>query len=137
MKETLEDLRQEVKLLEDLYHTLQFSDKFKEPALKIEIILVDIQKVNKRIDEILQTVKESMEPSPLDLIDKKIKGFRFTAYKYNNIYYADDPMDKYIGVVGTIVSYDSRYNSYKVSFKDNLEDKWAYPAELITEHLID
>ena len=102
MKETLDDLRQEVKLLEDLYHTLQFSDKFKESALKIEIILVDIQRVNKRIDEILQTVKESIEFSPLDLIGKKIKGFSFTSYNHNNVYYAHDPMDKYIGVVGTI-----------------------------------
>ena len=137
MKETLEDLRQEVKLLEDLYHTLQFSDKFKEPALKIEIILADIQRVNKRIEEILQTVKESMEPSPLDLIGKKIKGFRFTAYKYNNIYYSDYSMGRCVGVIGTIVSYDSKYNSYRVLFKDHFEASWAYPAELITEHLID
>ena len=137
MKETLEDLRQEVKLLEDLYHTLQFSDKFKEPALKIEIILADIQRVNKRIEEILQTFKQSMKPSSLDLIGKRIKGFRFTAYKYNNIYYSDYSMGRCVGVIGTIVSYDSKYNSYRVLFKDHFEASWAYPAELITEHLID
>ena len=131
MKETLEDLRQEVKLLEDLYHILQFSDKFKEPALKIEIILADIQRVNKRIEEILQTVKESMEPSPLDLIGKKVRGFFFKTRPgctYNS------NVEKHLGEEGKITHYYSPYNSYEVHFKT---DYWFYPAELITEHLID
>lgn len=131
MKETLDDLRQEVKLLEDLYHTLQFSDKFKEPALKIEIILADIQRVNKRIDEILQTVKESIEPSPLDLIGKKVRGFSFET-RLNCNYNSN--VEKHLGEVGEIIYYNPPYNSYQVRFKT---DSWFYPAELITEHLID
>jgi hypothetical protein len=131
MKETLEDLRQEVKLLEDLYHTLQFSDKFKESALKIEIILADIQRINKRIEEILQTVKKSIEFPSLALIGKKVRGFSFKTRPgctYNS------NVKKHLGEEGKIIHYYPPYNSYQVQFET---DFWFYPAELITEHLID
>lgn len=131
MKETLDDLRQEVRLLEDLYHTLQFSDKFKESVLKIDIILADIQRINKRIEEILQTVKKSIESSPLDLVGKKVRGFSFKTRPNCNY---NSNVEKHLGEVGKIVDYYARYNSYQVQFKT---DYWFYPAELITEHLID
>ena len=131
MKETLDDLKYEIQLLEDLYQALQFSDKFTEPAFKIEIILADIQRVNKRIEEILQTVKESIEPSPLDLIGKKVRGFSFET-RLNCTYNSN--VEKHLGEVGEIIYYDRPYNSYQVQFKT---DYWFYPAELITEHLID
>jgi predicted AlkP superfamily phosphohydrolase/phosphomutase len=64
------------------------------------------------------------------LIGKKIKGFKFDSGK---VYYSH-LMDKHIGEIGTIINYDDNQNYFDVDFGYK---QWAYPAELIEQHLVE
>ena len=64
------------------------------------------------------------------LIGKKVKGFKFDI---DNMYYSY-LMDKHIGQIGTIISYDDKQNYCNVDFGYK---QWAYPAELIEQHLVE
>jgi hypothetical protein len=66
------------------------------------------------------------------LIGKKVKGFKFEK-EDGRIYYSHYMNDK-IGSIGIITEYDKEYNTYKVAFEN---DFWAYPAELIEQHLVE
>ena len=63
------------------------------------------------------------------LIGKKVKGFKF---EVDNIYYSY-LMDKHIGQIGTIINYDDTQKYFDVDFGYK---QWAYPAELIEQHLV-
>jgi predicted AlkP superfamily phosphohydrolase/phosphomutase len=63
------------------------------------------------------------------LIGKKVKGFKFDV---DNIYYSY-LMDKHIGEIGTIINYDDNQKYFDVDFGYK---QWAYPEELIEQHLV-
>jgi hypothetical protein len=70
----------------------------------------------------------------MNLIGKKVKGFKFEDCKYNWIPY-NEAMDKYIGEVGEIIKYENSLKSYTVKFfKDHY---WQYPEDQIEAHLVD
>lgn len=69
------------------------------------------------------------------LIGRKVKGFKFSNVKHNEIGYFRS-MDECVGCEGEIIKYFDTYNSYLVKFGDN-PNTWCYPAELIEQHLID
>jgi hypothetical protein len=64
------------------------------------------------------------------LIGKKVRGFKFDV---DNMYYSY-LMDKHIGQIGTIINYDDKQKYYDVDFGYK---QWAYPAELIEQHLVE
>lgn len=51
--ETLDDLKREIVLLDDLRIALQVSQTFPDIGGKVDIILSDMQRVNSRISELL------------------------------------------------------------------------------------
>jgi hypothetical protein len=66
-----------------------------------------------------------------DLIGKKVKGFKFE--DTNKICYVNF-MDRHIGEIGEITSYNPKSNFYRVDFPN---DYWFYPAEEIEKHLVE
>lgn len=69
---------------------------------------------------------ELPESNPKDLINRKVRGFKFNAHFYV------DKMDNYLGEVGIITGVDSAM--CKVQFKD---DYFFYPTSLIHYHLVE
>jgi hypothetical protein len=65
-----------------------------------------------------------------NLIGKKVRGFKFDV---DNIYYSY-LMDKHIGEIGTIINYDDNQKYFDVDFGYK---QWAYPEELIEQHLVE
>lgn len=72
------------------------------------------------------TTKEELREG---YIGRRVVGFKFDSQP--NCGYVSD-MDDYIGVVGTIVCYNSDYNTFEVKFKDGL---WNYPADIVIKQL--
>lgn len=69
----------------------------------------------------------------MELIGKKVRGFKFESYDSGNPYYSQH-MDKHINEIGLIVSYQERKDLYVVDFSGK---RWEYPANLIKEHLVE
>jgi hypothetical protein len=67
-----------------------------------------------------------------NLIGKKIKGFKFES---TSTVMFNDRMNDYTKRVGVIESYNRHHDCYSVYFSDF--EYWAYPAELIEQHLVD
>ena len=62
-------------------------------------------------------------------IGKEMIGFKFDSViscEYSDL------MDDYIGVVGTIIEWDSYYNIFVVEFEELI---WCYPADLVIKQL--
>lgn len=68
-----------------------------------------------------------------DLIDKKVRGFRFENDVHRQFHYIPD-MDKYIGAIGVIITVSERHKNCRIKFEDG--DAWYYPLELIDQHLL-
>jgi hypothetical protein len=68
-----------------------------------------------------------------NLIGRKVKGFKFEDGKYSCLRYSD-AMDKHIGEIGVINTYNDGTGNFEVHFKD---DFFYYPGELIEAHLVD
>jgi len=68
-----------------------------------------------------------------NLIGRKVKGFRFEDGKHNYLPYSYE-MDKYIGEIGVINTYNDSTGNVGVHFKDNF---FYYPADQIEAHLVD
>lgn len=65
-----------------------------------------------------------------DCIGKQVKGFKFDSR--HTCAYASQ-MDNYIGVVGTIVEWDSDSDIFGVEFRRGVI--WYYPADLVIKQL--
>ena len=66
-----------------------------------------------------------------NLIDKQIRGFKFSENEIRVVGW-DDSMEVYIGKLGTIMEV---YDDYvRVKFEDGT--RWAYPINLIKDHLV-
>jgi hypothetical protein len=66
-----------------------------------------------------------------NLIGRKVKGFWFD---YTSGLNYDHKMDKHIGEIGEIKTYNNDTGAFGVEFKD---DYWYYPADQIEAHLVD
>lgn len=65
-----------------------------------------------------------------DLVGRKVKGFKFENRRELSF---TKPMEKNIGEIGIIVSYDIKYDCFIVRFKNK---DWGYPASEIEQHLV-
>jgi hypothetical protein len=64
------------------------------------------------------------------LIGKRVKGFKFDDRDGCNF---TNRMNDYIGKIGTVDSFNEKYESYCVVFEDG--EDWYYPKELILNHI--
>ena len=82
--------------------------------------------------ELIPKEKHPGPNDPLGIIGKKMRGFKFSdQYKSGYV----DNMDKYIGQDGNILCFTEAQNAYQCEFSDGAT--WHYPAELITQNLIE
>lgn len=69
-----------------------------------------------------------------DLIGKKVRGFKFEPYKYGDLSYPEDSMDRYVGKIGVIKEYGADKDRVRVQFD---YDSWWYPLAEIEQHLVE
>lgn len=75
-------------------------------------------------------------PADTELSGKMIRGFKFEAYKYNDLYYAAE-MDKFIGVMGTILDVnDTNVDIAFLGAGSKGRVTWTYPRELVIHELL-
>jgi len=86
-----------------------------------------------QFQQYLEPIQQVNPNDPLGIIGKKMRGFKFESGRYNYLSYHTN-MNKLIGIEGEIVNYREEYDCYNCKFSDRW---WAYPAELIKDHLVD
>lgn len=65
------------------------------------------------------------------LIGRKVKGFKF---KTTNLLCYETDMDKHLGEVGIIITYEDKGSCFLVKFGKYY---WSYPADQIEKHLVE
>ena len=73
-----------------------------------------------------------------EFVGRKVVGFDWRNHNDNNLGWMGE-MEETIGKIGTIAEYDSYDHSFRIDFKDDLEDYIIYwhPADMALNYLVE